>query len=195
MPNPDEIRASQRAMWGKFSAGWEKWDEVVVASIASVGEAMIRALTIADDQQHLEVAAGTGEPGLTIAALAPHGKVTLTDLAPEMLAVAGRRAKARGLTNVAFEECGAEELPFADATFDSIGCRFGFMFIPDMAKALSEIRPRPEAGRTRVHRCVGEVLSTTRGRLCRWWPSWARCRCHRPIPTGRACFDVQNRGR
>ena len=44
-----------------------------MSTIGEVGEAMIAALQIADDQQHLEVAAGTGEPGLTIAALGPEG--------------------------------------------------------------------------------------------------------------------------
>lgn len=138
MPTAEEIRAGQREIWGKFSAGWEKWDDVVVSSIASVADAMIGALQLSGDQHHLEVAAGTGEPGLSIAALVPNGNVTLTDLSPEMLAVAQRRAESRGLTNVAFEECGAEDLPFPDASFDSVGCRFGFMFIPDMAKAIAE---------------------------------------------------------
>ncbi len=86
MPSAEEIRAGQRAMWGKFSAGWEKWDDVVNNTIGDVGEAMIDALQIKDDQQHLDVAAGTGEPGLTIAGRVPNGHVTLTDIAPEMLA-------------------------------------------------------------------------------------------------------------
>ena len=64
MPTADEIRAGQREMWDKFSAGWDKWDDVVLASIGDVGNAMIEALHIADDQKHLEVCAGTGEPGL-----------------------------------------------------------------------------------------------------------------------------------
>jgi hypothetical protein len=41
---------------------------------------MIERLGIADDQQHLDIAAGTGEPGLTVAKLAPRGHVVLTDL-------------------------------------------------------------------------------------------------------------------
>ena len=139
MPTADEIRAGQREMWDKFSSGWEKWDDVVLASISSVGDAMIAALQIGDDQRHLEVCAGTGEPGLSIAALAPKGRVTLTDLSPEMLAVARRRAEAKGLTNIEFRECSADDLPFDDASFDSVGCRFGFMFIPDVSQAVSEL--------------------------------------------------------
>ncbi len=139
MPTADEIRAGQREMWDKFSAGWDKWDDVVLASIGDVGKAMIEALRIADDQQHLEVCAGTGEPGLTIATLAPNGRVTLTDLSSEMLAVARRRAETKGVTNVDIRESSADDLPFGDASFDSVGCRFGFMFIPDVSQTVSEL--------------------------------------------------------
>jgi len=152
MPNADEIRASQREMWGKFSAGWEKWDDVVLSTVGEVGAAMIAALEIREDQQHLEVAAGTGEPGLTIAARAPKGHVTLTDIAPEMLAAAQRRAVAQGLTNVSYQECGAEDLPFPDASFESVGCRFAFMFIPDIQKAVNEL--------TRVLKPGGRVAAS-----------------------------------
>jgi SAM-dependent methyltransferase len=138
MPTADEIRAAQREMWGKFSAGWEKWDDVVANTNSPVGEAMIDALQIAEDQQHLDVAAGTGEPGLTIAARAPKGHVTITDIAPEMLAAAQRRAASQNITNVTFKECGAEDLPFADDSFDSVSCRFAFMFIPDVSRAAAE---------------------------------------------------------
>ena len=41
---------------------------------------------MADDQQHLDVAAGMGEPGLSIAKLAPNGSVVLTNLVAEVVA-------------------------------------------------------------------------------------------------------------
>ena len=99
---------------------------------------MIERLDIAEDQQHLDIASGTGEPGLSIARLAPKGRVVLTDLAPEMLDVAARRAGAQGVTNVETTVCSADDLPFDDATFDSVSVRFGYMFFPDMAKATAE---------------------------------------------------------
>jgi ubiquinone/menaquinone biosynthesis C-methylase UbiE len=85
MPSGDEIRDVQRATWAGLSAGWEKWDSVIMDQLGPVGTAMIERLGIADDQQHLDIAAGTGEPGLTVAKLAPRGHVVLTDLAAEML--------------------------------------------------------------------------------------------------------------
>ena len=138
MPSADEIRDVQREKWAGLSAGWEKWDSVIVDQLGPVGAAMIERLDIGDAQQHLDIAAGTGEPGLTIAKLAPRGRVVLTDLVPEMLEIAARRARAQGVANVETEVCSADDLPFDDATFDSVSVRFGYMFFPDMAKATAE---------------------------------------------------------
>jgi SAM-dependent methyltransferase len=138
MPNADEIRDGQRATWAGLSAGWEKWDGIIMEQLAPVSAAMIERLGIADDQQHLDIAAGTGEPGLSIAKLAPHGRVVLTDLVAEMLDIATRRARAQGITNVETQVCSADDLPFPDATFDSVSVRFGYMFFPDMARATAE---------------------------------------------------------
>jgi SAM-dependent methyltransferase len=99
-----------------------------------VGTAMLDRLGIAEDQQHLDIAAGTGEPGLTVAKLAPRGHVVLTDLAAEMLDIATRRANAQGITNFETKVCSADDLPFGDSTFDSVSVRFGYMFFPTSPK-------------------------------------------------------------
>src|SRR3954464_4116441 len=138
MPSAEEIRDAQRATWARLSGGWEKWDRVIMDQLGPVGAAMIDRLNITEDQQHLDVAAGTGEPGLSIARLAPKGRVVLTDLAPEMLEVATRRANAQGIANIETQVCSADDLPFDDATCDSVSVRFGYMFFPDMAKATTE---------------------------------------------------------
>ncbi len=138
MPSADEIRNAQRATWAGLSAGWEKWDSVIMDQLGPVGRAMIDRLDIAADQQHLDIASGTGEPGLSIARLSPQGRVVLTDLVVEMLDVAERRARAQGLANIETKVCSADDLPFDDATFDSVSVRFGYMFFPDVAKATGE---------------------------------------------------------
>ncbi len=138
MPSADEIRDAQRATWAGLSAGWDKWDSVIMEQLGPVGIAMIERLAVAEDQQHLDIASGTGEPGLSIARMAPKGRVVLTDLVPEMLAIAGRRARAQGIANIETKVCSADDLPFDDAAFDSVSVRFGYMFLPDMAKATAE---------------------------------------------------------
>jgi len=138
MPSADEIREGQRATWAGLSAGWDKWDSVIMDQLRPLGAAIIESLEVADDQQHLDIAAGTGEPGLSIARLAPKGRVVLTDLAAEMLEVAARRASAQGLANIETTVCSADDLPFDDVTFDSVSVRLGYMFFPDVAMATSE---------------------------------------------------------
>jgi SAM-dependent methyltransferase len=134
----DDIRDGQRAAWAGLSPAWEKWDAVIMDQMEPVSTAMIERLGIAADQRHLDTAAGTGEPGLTVARLAPRGHVALTDLSAEMLDVAARRARAQGVTNFETAVCPADDLPFADATFDSVSVRFGYMFFPDLAAATAE---------------------------------------------------------
>ena len=146
MPSADEIRHRQRATWAGLSTSWEKWDSVIMDQLGPVGEAMIERLDIAEDHQHLDIAAGTGEPGLSIARRSPKGRVVLTDLAPEMLEVAARRARAQGIANVETKVCSADDLPFDDATFDGVTVRFGYMFFPDMAQATAEFARVLEPG-------------------------------------------------
>jgi ubiquinone/menaquinone biosynthesis C-methylase UbiE len=106
--------------------------------LAPVGAAMIERLDVVDGGRYLDIASGTGEPGLSLARVAPNAHVVLTDLAPEMLEVAERRAAAQGITNVETRVCSADDLPFDDATFDGVSVRFGYMFFPDMAEATAE---------------------------------------------------------
>ena len=137
-PNLDQIRDQQRATWDKFSAGWKKWDAMVLGWIAPFGEAIIRNANLREDSNVLDIAAGTGEPGLTAAELVPRGRVTVTDLAEHMLEVAAEKAAQRGLGNVEIRVCDAGALPFADASVDAVLCRFGFMFFPDVSAAARE---------------------------------------------------------
>jgi SAM-dependent methyltransferase len=134
----DRIRDQQRDTWGRFSTGWQKWDELVLRWLGPYGAAMIRRADLREDFDVLDVASGTGEPGLTAAVLVPRGRVVLTDLSEEMLAVATASATRRGLDNVTTRVCDAGALPFPDASFDVVLCRFGFMFFPDIVAAARE---------------------------------------------------------
>ena len=138
MANPKAIQEQQRQTWDRFSGGWTKWDEMVLRMLQPAGDEIIRALKLEDENEHLDVATGTGEPGLSIAARLPRGRVVLTDVSAGMLAAAEANAKARGLTNVELRECGVDPLPFEDVSFDSISCRFGLMFFPSVVESVSE---------------------------------------------------------
>jgi ubiquinone/menaquinone biosynthesis C-methylase UbiE len=137
--NLDDIRNQQRETWDKFSAGWKKWDGLVMGWLAPFGETMLRHAKLSNGFAVLDIAAGTGEPGLTAAQAIPDGHVTVTDLSENMLAAAAENATRRGLKNFKTQLCDAGALPFADASFDAVLCRFGFMFFPDIAVAAKEM--------------------------------------------------------
>lgn len=133
------IKEQQRETWDRFSAGWKKWDDLVMEWIRPVGEELLRCADLREDSNVLDVAAGTGEPGLTAATRVPKGRVVVTDLAERMLAVAAENAARRGISNLVTKQCDAGELPFEDGSFDAVTCRFGFMFFPDVALAAKEM--------------------------------------------------------
>lgn len=135
----EQIRNQQRTIWDEFSAGWKKWDAELLGWHAPFGDALIQEARLSPGYSVLDVAAGTGEPGLTAAALVPDGSVILTDLSDGMIRVAAGKAEDRRLGNVRTAVSDVADLPFDDGTFDVVFCRFGFMFFPDMRAALREM--------------------------------------------------------
>jgi ubiquinone/menaquinone biosynthesis C-methylase UbiE len=138
-PQLQEIREQQKASWNKFSPGWKKWDHEILDFMRPFADEIIRSINPKGSDVILDVAAGTGEPGLSIAAMLSDGKVVITDLADDMLTIARENAFRKGITNVEFKACDVTELPFYDNTFDAISCRMGFMFFPDMLLAAKEM--------------------------------------------------------
>jgi SAM-dependent methyltransferase len=104
-----------------------------------MGQEIISSVKPSGKDAILDIAAGTGEPGLTIATMLQDGKVIITDLSEDMLAIAKEHAALRGITNIETIACDVCEMPFADNSFDAISCRFGFMFFPDMQLAANEM--------------------------------------------------------
>lgn len=134
-----QVSRQQKDSWNAFSSGWRKWDGLTMDFLQPVGDEMIRLAAPKADDEILDVAAGTGEPGLTMASLASEGRVVITDLAEDMLAIARESAKARGIANIETRVCDVSALPFPDETFDMVSCRFGLMFFPDMLLATQEM--------------------------------------------------------
>jgi ubiquinone/menaquinone biosynthesis C-methylase UbiE len=102
--------------------------------------ALIERAGIRKGQTVLDVAGGAGEPSLTIAeVVGPGGSVTCTDGVAEMVDAARAEAQRRGLTNMRFQQCAADSLPFPDNSFDVIVSRLGVMFFPDPVEAMREM--------------------------------------------------------
>lgn len=135
----EEIREQQKQSWDKFSPGWKKWDDLTMDFLKPMGDEIIASIKPSGNVAVLDIAAGTGEPGLTIATMLDGGIVTITDLSEDMLTIAKENAARRSIHNIETKACDVCELPFADNSFDAISCRFGFMFFPDMQLAADEM--------------------------------------------------------
>lgn len=133
--------AESRDNWRARSANWNAWAERLEPQQTGLNRPLVEAAGIPPGARVLDLASGTGEPALSIAALVgPRGRVAATDLVPEMLAGARRRAAAKGLANIAFAVADMQALPFADGAFERVTCRLGLMYVPEPARALAEAR-------------------------------------------------------
>ncbi len=88
----------------------------------------------------LDVAGGTGDIAFRIVeASQRNAEATVLDINGSMLGVGQERAVKRGLDDrVTFVEANAEELPFADETFDAYTIAFGIRNVPRIDHALAE---------------------------------------------------------
>lgn len=127
--------------WRKRAPVWDDWADRIEKLARGLNAPLLEAAGLAPGQTVLDLASGAGEPALSLArAVGPDGRVTATDLVPEMLQGARRRAEAQGCDNIRFEVADMQALPFPDAAFDRVTCRLGLMYAPDADKALREAR-------------------------------------------------------
>lgn len=107
-----------------------------------MSERLVELLDPQPGETVLDLAAGPGDTGfLALPRLRPGGRLLTTDVAPEMLAAARRRAAELGVSpdEVSFAVEDAAELSLADASVDGVLCRWGLMLVPDMDAAAGEI--------------------------------------------------------
>jgi ubiquinone/menaquinone biosynthesis C-methylase UbiE len=138
--SPD-LREVIRQEWRAAAPFWKKWSSQLAFQSRQATELVVQGAELSPGLHVLDLASGSGEPAFSVsAAVGPQGRVLATDLLLEMLEVAHENAQARGLTNLDFRAADAEQLPFRDRQFDRVTCRFGIMFVPDIQKALGEMR-------------------------------------------------------
>ncbi|MDQ3784097.1 MAG: class I SAM-dependent methyltransferase [Actinomycetota bacterium] len=84
----------------------------------------------------VEVAIGTG---LNLPHYPADVRLTGVDLSPEMLERAATRAR-QGSRAIHLREGDAQDLPFADCSFDTAVCTYALCGVPDEARAISEMK-------------------------------------------------------
>ena len=120
----------------------------MMQKLKPVGDVLLEAVKLQEGYRVLDIATGTGEPGITAAARVGSGNVIGTDLSQEMVKIAEEHARKRGIANYSAEVADATRLPFNENTFDAVMCRFGIMFFPDPAAAVQEMARVVKPGKT-----------------------------------------------
>jgi ubiquinone/menaquinone biosynthesis C-methylase UbiE len=115
-----------------------RYEELMVPLIFSpyARELARRALEL-QPRRILETAAGTGAVTRALHEALPDAAIVATDLNQPMLDVAAERVRS---DRVHFVQTDAQDLPFADGSFDLAVCQFGAMFFPDRVRGHAEAR-------------------------------------------------------
>ena len=125
-----ELRAKQQQVW---SSG--DYNRIAALTVA-VNETLVTSAQVAPGEDVLDVATGTGHAALAAARVG--ARVTGIDYVPELLDIGRQRAAAERL-DVDFVEAAAEQLPFADGSFDAAISAIGVMFAADHERAAAEL--------------------------------------------------------
>ena len=126
-----ELKARHRAMWGSGD-----YPLMVDTFLLPVGERLVDACGIGPGMRVLDVAAGTGNASLPAARRG--ATVTASDLTPRLLETGRELAEAEGL-ELEWVEADAEQLPFADESYDVVMSAIGVMFAPHHQEAADEL--------------------------------------------------------
>ncbi len=130
MTDFEAIKSRQRDVWAAGDFGMIAWNT------AFAGEVLCEAVDLRAGERVLDVACGTGN--VALAAARRFCDAVGVDFVPALIARARERAAAERLP-ATFEVGDAENLPYADASFDAVLSIFGSMFAPDQEKAAAEL--------------------------------------------------------
>lgn len=94
---------------------------------------------LADGATVLDVACGTGEPGLTLARRSPGVRLLGVDSAPRMIDAARSKVASESLGNARFEVMSSEALALPDESVDAVISRFGLLLFGDVQASAREL--------------------------------------------------------
>ena len=146
-PALDELKQRHQRIWDAGAY------EPLVPLLRDLHERFLEHLAPRPGERLLDVATGTG--AIALGAARAGARVTGLDISPSLIDTARRLAKQEGL-EIRFDVGDAEDLPYADASFDAVCSCIGVMFAPHHETAAREL--------ARVCRPGGRLL------LASWGP-------------------------
>ncbi|MGD0184749.1 MAG: methyltransferase domain-containing protein [Roseiarcus sp.] len=137
-------RPHETVVGDQFGPRAQAYVESAVHATGADLEALAAIVGAAAPERALDLGAGGGHVAYLMARHA--ARVTACDLTADMLNAVAATARSRGLSNIETVEAPAERLPFADATFDFLGCRYSAHHWRDFEGGLREARRVLRAG-------------------------------------------------
>ena len=123
-----EFKEFERIGWGKQA---EHYDSLVGEMTRQAVDSLLAAVDAQPNFKLLDVASG---PGYVAGEASRRGiDATGADIAEDMVSEARRR-----FPNTKFEIADAENLQYADSTFNGVTCAFGMLHFPRPGKAIAE---------------------------------------------------------
>jgi ubiquinone/menaquinone biosynthesis C-methylase UbiE len=137
---------------------FSRWHAQLAVALQELAGVMIAEAGIQPGDSVIDIASGSGNPALVIAAaVGAGGHVTATDPSPVFLRALEEHVRAQNLANVTAIRCTAANLPVPDRHFDAATCQMGVMFFPDVVAGLASIRRVVKPGKRAAFAAWGPV--------------------------------------
>jgi demethylmenaquinone methyltransferase/2-methoxy-6-polyprenyl-1,4-benzoquinol methylase len=134
---PDEKTRRVGGVFSNVAARYDIMNDAMSGGMHRLWkDRFVRRVKPRDGDAILDMAGGTGDIAFR---MAKHGaQVTVADINAEMLAVGMERARKRKIEGLSWAEENAEELSFADKSFDAYTIAFGIRNVTHVSQALEE---------------------------------------------------------
>ncbi len=133
-------RSSAEA-WDDAATGWHRNTALIREWLREPTQRLLDAAHLTPGAKVLDVAAGAGDQTRDIVQrIGEHGEICVTDVSPQILALAQASLRDVRGTRLHFQLADAQALGMAGANFDAAICRLGLMFCASPLTALREVR-------------------------------------------------------
>jgi demethylmenaquinone methyltransferase/2-methoxy-6-polyprenyl-1,4-benzoquinol methylase len=139
---PEDKAGRVRAVFDSVAGDYDLMNDVMSLGIHRLWKRMaVNMANVRPGQRILDLAGGTGDLTRLLAPrTGQQGRVVLSDINRSMLQTGRRRILDSGIAgNVDFLQADAEQLPFAEGSFDGILMAFGLRNVTDKQKALGSM--------------------------------------------------------
>jgi ubiquinone/menaquinone biosynthesis C-methylase UbiE len=138
-PKPSESGSAWSS--GDVASGWQRGAAAREQALGPVNAVMFSLASVSTGMRLLDLGAGTGDQTLQAAQrVGLEGSVLATDISAPMLDLAREAVRAANVHNVEIRVMDAQHLDLPSASFDAAIARFSLQFVPDVQRALLEVR-------------------------------------------------------